>query len=238
MLKSSKLYTINTNSTVTTNTLFCNEKKSESNVFLCKLDEYKSEKNLSRYQTHYKKIICPDLILKMNIQNVFEIPKIEKIILNTSSNRIIADKKHIIPALISLEIISGQKLKYTSAEKSIASFKLRKNQIIGCKVNLQNQFMFDFLEKVVTIILPKIREFSGINMNSFNCYGNLTLGLKEILSFPELENYFDDFQSLKGVDITIVTKSKKKINIPNWTKNDFLHRSSLILLSGFQLPAK
>ena len=190
---------------------------------------------LNRYQEHYKKIICTDFLYKKNYKNIFEIPKIEKIILSITSKNIISDKKNIIPGLISLELISGQKVKQTSARKSIASFKLRKNQLIGCKTDLRNKNLYHFLEKLVTIILPRIRQFNGINIKVLNEKTHVTLGLSEILVFPELENYFEYFEFLKGVTITIVSNLNKKKSFNNEKKNQSLF---LTFLSGFQFPVK
>lgn len=221
------------------NTIFTNE--NISNVFSLQNTLVFNDKNykkfiyLNRYHMHYKNNVCPDLIYKQNLKNLFEIPKIKKIILNITYKTIINDKKHIIPGLFSLELISGQKLKWTVAHKSIASFKLRENQIIGCKVDLQNTQMYSFLEKLVTIILPRIRNFTGISMKSFDQHRNLSIGLSEILVFSELENYFEFFESLKGIEITIVTNGKKTESLSNSSLSTL---SALVFLSAFQFPVK
>lgn len=220
------------------NTMFSNEKKQNKLYYV------------NRYHQHYQKTICPDFIYKQNFKNIFEIPKIEKIVLNITSKNIINDKKHIIPALVALELISGQKLKWTSAYKSIATFKLRKKQIIGCKVDLTNTTMYCFLEKLITIVLPRVRDFKGINTKILNKKCHLTLGLSEILNFSELENYFEHFEFLKGIDITIVNSfffsHKKKAEFKKTDHLDFCvekqkKKSQLIcltFLSGFQFPVK
>ena len=163
----------------------------------------------NRFYIHYKQTISYDLILKKNIENIFEIPKLEKIILNTTSKVIVHDKKYIIPGLIALEIISGQKQKTTAAHKSISGFKLRENQIIGCKVDLRGELMFHFLEKLITIVLPRIRNFRGIFFKFFDGKGNLNLGLSSLLIFPELENYFEYFEFIRGINITLVTSNNQ-----------------------------
>lgn len=205
------------------NTLFFNDKN------------YNKFNYLNRYYMHYNKNVCLDFIYKQNLKNLFQIPKIEKIILNVTYKTIINDKKHIVPGLVSLELVSGQKLKWTNAQKSIAGFKLRKNQIIGCKVDLRNMHMYSFLEKLITIILPRVRHFAGISQSGFNQENHLSIGLPEILVFSELENYFEFFESLKGIDITIVTDVKKSrnLNVPNLSPS-----AALVFLSAFQFPIK
>ena len=175
----------------------------------------------NRFYTHYKETISYDLILKKNIENILEIPKLEKIILNTTSKVIVYDKKYIIPGLIALEIISGQKQKTTAAHKSISGFKLRENQIIGCKVDLRGELMFHFLEKLITIVLPRVRNFRGIFFKFFDGKGNLNLGLSSLLIFPELENYFEYFEFIRGINITLVTSNNKL------KPNFFLNRTTL-----------
>ncbi len=180
----------------------------------------------NRFYTHYKQTISYDLILKKNIENIFEIPKLEKIILNTTSKVIVHDKKYIIPGLIALEIISGQKQKTTAAHKSISGFKLRENQIIGCKVDLRGELMFHFLEKLITIVLPRVRNFRGIFFKFFDGKGNLNLGLSSLLIFPELENYFEYFEFIRGINITLVTSN-------NQLKPDFFfEKNRLICFAG------
>lgn len=205
------------------------------NTLLFNDKNYNKFSYLNRYYMHYKKNVSADFIYKQNLKNLFEIPKIKKIILNVTYKTIINDKKHIIPGLLALELISGQKLKWTNAHKSIAGFKLRKNQIIGCKVSLQNTNMYSFLEKLITIILPRVRNFTGIGANKLNQGAHLSIGLPEILVFSELENYFEFFELLKGIDITIVTNVKK-------TKNSnisfFSTSPALVFLSAFQFPLK
>ncbi len=185
---------------------------------------------LNRYYTHYKNTISSDLILKQNLKNIFEIPKLEKIILNTSSKNIASDRKNIIINLLSLELISGKKPKWTRAHKSVSNFKLRENQIIGCKLDLKHNDMFTFLEKLVTVILPRTVYFKGSTISCLNKSGNYSLGLQEISFFPELESYFEYFQNTKGVDITLVFNKNK-----NWKNSSLI---SLALLSRFQFPIK
>ena len=179
----------------------------------------------TRYYMHYHKHLAHDFIYKQN-SNLFKAPKIEKIVLNMTDKTIVKNKKHIIPAMNSLEIISGQKLKPTCARKSISTFKLRKKQIIGCKVDLRKTQMFCFLEKLVTIILPRVRN-TGIQKtqgcSNLQSHGNL--GLANILNFPELNKFFEYYSNIKGIDVTLVITSKNQAKC-----------NSQLPLSFFQIP--
>lgn len=168
-------------------------------------------------------------IYKQNIKNLFNVPKIEKIVLNTTQKDIVNDRKHVISAMCALEIITGQKLIPTFAHKSISLFKIRKKQTMGCKLDLRKMQMFNFFEKLITIILPRIRAFDGVQKNRLDSYGHLNIGLINIVSFPELENYFEYFSNIKKVDITIVLQSK---NTKNWKLQ------TLSTISGLQIPIK
>ncbi len=219
----------------------------------------------NRFYNHYKETICYDFVLKQNINNVLEILKLEKIILNTTSKIIVSDKKNIIPGLVALEFFSGQSSKITSAHKSISGFKLRENQVIGCKVTLRGDKMFHFFEKLITIILPRIRQFNAINLNKFDGKGNLSLGLSPILIVPELESYFEYFEFIRGINITLITckdfstnivvekksKFKKFLNMtnsccvvdkskvfyqPTLSKKIKNDKKAALMLTGFQLP--
>lgn len=209
---------------------------------------------LSIYSTHYKKTICQDLIYKNNIKNMFTIPKISKITLSVTYKAIVNDKKNLIPGLTSLMLISGKKLKYTFAKKSIAGFKLRQNQIIGCKVSLRNKDMYNFLDKLVMLVLPRIKNFTALNSKKLSnaTNANLDLGLNDIFSFPELENYFNFFELINGINVNIITTSntykykitaaKKKNLNTHFSGNCFSQLSKikflkLNLLSAFMLPS-
>ena len=173
---------------------------------------------------YFKQIIRRDFLLKKKLKNVNKwplsrisstffptdspIPFIEKIVLNTSSKNIVADKKQIIPALLALEFISGQKPSLNRSKKSIAAFKLRKNVLIGCKIDLHGEKMYSFLFKLITIILPRTRDLSFLS--SFDKRGNLHIGINDPLLFPELEKHFEFFESLRGFSLTIITSTKKK----------------------------
>jgi len=209
----------------------------------------------NRFYIHYKQTLCFDLLLKQNIENILQIPRLDKIVLNTTSKLIKTDKKNIIPGLVALELLSGQKQKTTSAHKSISGFKLRENQLIGCKVTLRGETMFNFLEKLVTIILPRIRHFKPIDVSVFDGKGNLNLGLSSLLIVPELENHFEYFVSLGGININLITTScyclqseKKKIKDASLCKQKpigsffsikdekYFDKKASLLLTGFGLP--
>lgn len=207
--------------------------------------------NVNRYYMHYQKHVSSDLIYKHNIKNIFTIPTIQKIVLNTTHKTIVNHRKNIIPFLASLQIISGQKLKVTNAKKNISFFKIRKNQTIGCKIDLRNNKMFEFLERLTYIILPMTRNFLGINNTCLNTQTHFafSIGLNGILTFPELQNYFEYFHDVNGFNITIVTKNslvipqstkkrKPKLNIdtPDLSAKKLNNFKMLNFLSAFQIP--
>lgn len=174
-------------------------------------------------EKHYKNIVYNDFILKQPYNSIMEIPELVKIVINTSSKLIISEKKFIIPAVIALELLTGQKLKHTKTKKSIAAFKCRKNQLIGCKVTLRNHYMFNFLEKIQRIILPHSREFYGIQKKKLDFHGNFSIGINNLLFFPELENHYQLFDYIKGINITFITKKSNK-------------EKTSLFLSGLQIP--
>jgi len=179
--------------------------------------------NTNRYKLYYSNIICQDLILKQNYNTIFEIPSFKKIILNTTSKHYMNNKKSIISALLGLELITGRKPKLTYAKNSIASFKLRNNQLLGCKVTLRGAALYNFLDLIITIILPRLRDFSKISINSFKKPINYSLGFRNLLIFPELEDHFELFELFKGFNINFIMSSS---NISDCS----------LLSSAFQLP--
>jgi large subunit ribosomal protein L5 len=150
------------------------------------------------------------------------IPKIEKIILNFGVKETILDKKKLIPVLTALELISNQKYLLTKSRKSIIQFKIRKNHVVGCKVTLRKEKMFTFLDKFITLVLPRVRSFKGFPLN-FDGMGNFSYTLTDLLSFYELDSEYDKFYKLNPLNITIVTTAKNNIE-------------SKFLLSSFQMP--
>jgi large subunit ribosomal protein L5 len=177
----------------------------------------------NRLKLYYNNVISNDLLLKNNYRTILEIPSLNKITIHTTSNRYGLDKKNIIAPLLALELISSQKSKLTRAKKSLASFKIRKNQVIGCKVTLRGNRMYNFLNLFTSVVLPSLREFSGYSKNYLNKEGNLSLGFFNILVFPQLQEHFDYFQAIQGININFSTKQT------SFTKN-------CLLYSAFQLP--
>ena len=177
----------------------------------------------NRYKKYYQQIICQDLLLKQNYKTIIELPSLQKIVLNTTSKLYTTDKKNILPALMAIELISGQKAKLTSAKKSIASFKIRENQIIGCKTTLRHLSMYLFFEKLLTIVLPRVRYFSSVQIKNLDNHGNFSLGITNLLIFPEIENYFELFDVLRGLNINIVISAQNK-------------KDALVFYSAFQIP--
>ena len=140
-----------------------------------------------RVDTYYREVISQDFIYKQNYHNVMELPKIEKLVVNSTSKFFVEDRKNIIPTLLGLEMICGQKLKISTAEKSIAGFKIRQGQTIGCKVTLRKHSASVFLDKLLFLILPRFNNFTPLKTHCFDKQGNYTLGLNDLLLFPELE---------------------------------------------------
>lgn len=157
---------------------------------------------LEKYQTSVK----AELAKQFNYQSSMEIPKIEKIVINMGVGDAVANAKVLDDAVEELTQIAGQKPVVTKAKKSIANFKLREGMPVGCKVTLRGVRMYEFLDKLVSIALPRVRDFHGINGNAFDGRGNYTLGVKEQLIFPEIN--FDKVKKVRGMDIVIVTTAK------------------------------
>lgn len=176
-----------------------------------------------RIDTYYREIISQDLIYKQNYHNIMELPKIKKLVINSTSKFFIEDRKNITPTLLGLEMICGQKLKISIAEKSIAGFKIREGQSIGCKVTLRKDSISQFLDKLILVILPRFNNFTGLNIESFDKHGNYSLGLNDLLLFPELETQFEVFEKLRGIDLSFVMSKKKK-------------SENLLLLTALQIP--
>jgi large subunit ribosomal protein L5 len=158
---------------------------------------------MARLLDQYNTTIAPALASKFNLKNKLAIPKLDKIVINMGVGRATQDKTLLDAAVESLGRISGQKPLVTKAKTSVASFRLREGNEIGCKVTLRGKRMYEFLDRLVSIALPRIRDFRGINPNSFDGHGNYTLGLAEQVVFPEVDA--DKIHHTQGMDITIVT---------------------------------
>jgi len=178
---------------------------------------------MARLREVYKTEIAPKLQEELGIQNVMEIPRITKITLNMGVGEALADKKVLENAVGDLTLISGQRPVVTKARKSVAGFKIREGWPIGCKVTLRSDRMYDFLERLISIAIPRIRDFRGVSPKSFDGRGNFAMGVSEQIIFPEID--YDKVDALRGLDITITTTAK----------NDDEGRA---LLRAFNFPLK
>ena len=178
---------------------------------------------MSILEEHYKKELVPALFKELELKSIMEVPKITKITLNMGVGEAVADKKVIQNAVSDLEKISSQKPVITIARKSIAGFKIRDDMPIGCKVTLRNDRMYDFLQRLISIAIPRIRDFRGLSDKSFDGRGNYSLGVTEQIIFPEID--YDKIDTLRGLDIAITTSAR----------NDEEGRA---LLKAFKFPIK
>ena len=161
---------------------------------------------MARLQDIYQKEIVPSLIKQFGYKSLMEVPRIEKITLNMGVGEAVADKKVMEHAVSDMQKIAGQKPIVTKAKKSIAGFKIRDDYPIGCKVTLRRDRMYEFLDRLVTIALPRVRDFRGVSAKSFDGRGNYNMGVREQIIFPEIE--YDKIDALRGMNITITTTAK------------------------------
>jgi large subunit ribosomal protein L5 len=161
---------------------------------------------MARLQQHYREKVAPGLIEQFGYKSVMEVPRITKITLNMGVSEAVADKKVLDNAVGDLTKIAGQKVVVTKAKKAIAGFKIRAGYPIGCMVTLRGERMFEFLDRLVTIALPRVRDFRGISGKAFDGRGNYNLGVKEQIIFPEIE--YDKVDALRGLNISITTTAK------------------------------
>ena len=161
---------------------------------------------MARLREFYKDTVVPELVKQFGYKSVMEVPRIEKITLNMGVGEAVADKKVMEHAASDLEKIAGQKPVVTVARKSIAGFKIRDNYPVGCKVTLRRDQMFEFLDRLITIALPRVRDFRGVSGKSFDGRGNYNMGVREQIIFPEIE--YDKIDALRGLNITITTTAK------------------------------
>ena len=178
---------------------------------------------MARLAEKYESEIRAQLKQKFNLKNIFEVPKLVKIVLNMGVGEAVSDSKVINKAIEDLSLITGQKPVITRAKKSIAGFKLRKGLNIGCKVTLRKKRMYEFLDRLIFIALPRVRDFKGLSKKSFDGNGNYSIGIKEQIIFPEID--YDKVDRIRGMDITITT-----------TTNNQDHAYEL--LKSFNLPFK
>ena len=161
---------------------------------------------MARLHDYYKSAIVPELMKQFGYKSVMEVPRIENITLNMGVGEAVADKKVLEHAVGDMQKIAGQKPVVTTARKSIAGFKIRDGYPIGCKVTLRRERMYEFLDRLITIALPRVRDFRGINGKSFDGRGNYNMGVREQIIFPEIE--YDKIDALRGMNITITTTAK------------------------------
>ena len=177
----------------------------------------------ARFKELYDGEIAPALVKSRGYTNKHEVPKLEKIVLNMGVGEATQDRKHIENAANDMALIAGQKPVITKAKQSNASFKIRDDQAIGCKVTLRGEKMYEFLDRLITITMPRIRDFRGINGKSFDGRGNYAMGIKEHIVFPEID--YDKVASIRGLDIVICTTAKSD-------------EEAKELLKGFKMPFK
>ncbi|CAK0747440.1 50S ribosomal subunit protein L5 [Gammaproteobacteria bacterium] len=161
---------------------------------------------MSRLKTHYRQVVVPQLMEQFGYKSVMQVPRITKITLNMGVGESISDKKVLESAVGDLTRIAGQKPVITKARKSIAAFKVREGWPIGCKVTLRQVRMYEFLDRLVNVAIPRVRDFRGISPRSFDGRGNFSLGVKEQIIFPEID--YDKIDRLRGLDITITTTAR------------------------------
>tara|TARA_B100001057_G_C22752830_1_gene912485 strand:+ start:113 stop:664 length:552 start_codon:yes stop_codon:yes gene_type:complete len=176
---------------------------------------------MSRLLEKYKENISGELMSKLSLKNKYEVPKIQKIVINMGIGEGKDDSKQIDKAIDDLTLISGQKAVKTKAKKAISGFKIREGMPLGAKVTLRNKIMYEFLDRLVNIAIPRIRDFRGLKPNSFDGNGNYSFGIKEHIIFPEIN--YDKIDKVRGLDITICTTAKNNNN-------------ALELLKSFNMP--
>ena len=178
---------------------------------------------MTRLQTHYKEVVAPALIKQFGYKSTMEVPRISKITLNMGVGEAVADKKIMDHAVGDMKKIAGQKPVVTLSKKSIAGFKIRDGYPIGCMVTLRANRMYEFLDRLITVSLPRVRDFRGISGRSFDGRGNYNMGVKEQIIFPEIE--YEKIDALRGMNITITTSAKTD-------------EEAKALLMAFKLPLK
>lgn len=161
---------------------------------------------MARLYDYYKKSVVPELMKQFGYKSVMEVPRIEKITLNMGVGEAVADKKVMDHAVGDMQKIAGQKPVVTKSKKSIAGFKIRENYSVGCKVTLRRDRMFEFMDRLVSVAIPRTRDFRGISGKSFDGRGNYNMGVREQIIFPEIE--YDKIDALRGMNITITTTAK------------------------------
>ena len=176
---------------------------------------------MSRFATIYRDTIVPELTKKFGYKSIMEVPRITKITLNMGVGEAVNDKKLVDNAVADMTKIAGQKPVFTRTRKAIANFKIRENMPIGCMVTLRGERMYDFLDRLVTVAFPRVRDFRGVSGRAFDGRGNYNIGLKEQIIFPEIE--YDKIDAVRGMNISITTTAKTD-------------EEAKALLAGFNFP--
>jgi large subunit ribosomal protein L5 len=161
---------------------------------------------MNRLQQRYNDVVRPALVKEFSYANTLQAPRLDKIVINMGVGEAVGDSKKIQAAAAELAAISGQKPVITKSRKAIANFKLRENLAIGCKVTLRRERMYEFLDRLITIAMPRIRDFRGVNPNSFDGRGNYAMGIKEQIVFPEIN--YDRIDKVRGMDVIVTTTAK------------------------------
>ena len=176
---------------------------------------------MARLYDEYIKKIKPNLMKELDLKNIFSVPELKKIVINMGLGIDASDKKKLEAAIEDLKKISGQRPIITKTKKAIANFKTKKDMPIGCKVTLRKKRMYEFVDRLINIALPRTKDFSGLSEKNFDGLGNYTFGIKEHIIFPEID--YDKIDKIKGMDITIVTSTKK-------------NKEAKFLLKAFNFP--
>ena len=176
---------------------------------------------MARLQEHYRDVVVPKLQAEFNYANPMQVPKLDKIVINMAVGKATADSKKLTNAQNELTKLSGQKPAVCRARKSVANFKLREGMPIGCKVTLRRERMYEFLDRLINIALPRVRDFRGVSPKSFDGRGNYAIGVREQIIFPEIS--FDDVEETRGMDIIICTTARTDAE-------------AKALLAGFDMP--
>ena len=178
---------------------------------------------MARLQDHYRSEVAPQLKKILGLSNVMQVPRVSKITLNMGVGEALVDRKLVNKAIDDMTLIAGQRAVMTRARKSVATFKVREGWPIGCKVTLRRDRMYEFLDRLVSVAIPRIRDFRGLNPKSFDGSGNFSMGVQEQIVFPEVD--YDHIDTIRGMDITITTTARN-------------NEQGLALLEAFKFPFK
>ena len=178
---------------------------------------------MARLQDHYRSEVAPQLKKTLGLNNVMQVPRVSKITLNMGVGEALVDRKLVNKAIDDMTLIAGQRAVMTRARKSVATFKVREGWPIGCKVTLRRDRMYEFLDRLVSVAIPRIRDFRGLNPKSFDGSGNFSMGIQEQIVFPEVD--YDHIDTVRGMDITITTTARN-------------NEQGLALLEAFKFPFK